>query len=258
MLGKSLRILKCLDEKYLNHSLIRLHSWISWILHTFHLAKLDQKLIIQTLEPRRSRFLHELCQRHGTDKGSLLYRGKPWPEHTFADIYTILFESRRFEILRVFEMGIGTNNRSIPANMFGYGKPGASLRVWRDFFPNATIFGADIDNRVLFQEERIHTLYMDQLNVNSINEFWLQLNLKDFDIIIDDGLHTVEAAINLFSHSFQYLKSGGIYIIEDLTAERIQTLGHFFKRQEVEFSVYSSHRFLHSVGDNNLMVIHRY
>ena len=40
--------------------------------------------------------------------------------------------------------------------------PGASLRAWRDFFPNATILGADLDREVLFEEERITTGYMDQ------------------------------------------------------------------------------------------------
>ena len=44
------------------------------------------------------------------------------------------------------------------------GKPGASLRVWRDYFPNAIIYGADIDKDILFAEERIKTFYIDQLD----------------------------------------------------------------------------------------------
>jgi hypothetical protein len=45
--------------------------------------------------------------------------------------------------------------------MSGGGKPGASLYVWRDFFPNAYIFGADIDKEVLFNDKRITTGYID-------------------------------------------------------------------------------------------------
>lgn len=35
-------------------------------------------------------------------------------------------------------------------------RPGASLRVWRDFFPNAVIYGWDIDpSAMVYDEERI-------------------------------------------------------------------------------------------------------
>ena len=37
------------------------------------------------------------------------------------------------------------------------GSPGASLRVWKDFFSNAKIYGSDIDKDILFNEDRIFT-----------------------------------------------------------------------------------------------------
>ena len=96
------------------------------------------------------------------------------------------------------------------------GIPGASLRVWRDYFRNAQIYGADIDKNVLFQEDRISTFYVDQLNTSSIETMWKKIGIKNFDIIIDDGLHNTDANINLFTNSFNKLKRNGIYIIEDI------------------------------------------
>ena len=39
---------------------------------------------------------------------------------------------------------------------------------------------------------------------------------EDFDIMIDDGLHTFEAGICLLENSFSRLAANGIYIIEDV------------------------------------------
>ena len=45
---------------------------------------------------------------------------------------------------------------------------------------------------------------------------WKNINLNNFDLIIDDGNHSYEAAVSLFFNSFDKLKSGGLYIIEDV------------------------------------------
>ena len=60
----------------------------------------------------------------------------------------------RLNNLNIFEVGLGTNNVDVPSNMGKDGKPGASLRAWRDYFPNA-----DIDTRILFKEDKIQTFY---------------------------------------------------------------------------------------------------
>ncbi len=48
---------------------------------------------------------------------------------------------------------------------------GASLRMWRDYFPNAQIVGADIDPKYMFADERISKVVVDQLKPESINAF---------------------------------------------------------------------------------------
>ena len=52
------------------------------------------------------------------------------------------------------------------------GKPGASLKVWKDYFVNAQIFGADIDRNILFKEDRIETYHVNQLDQESIIKMW--------------------------------------------------------------------------------------
>ena len=96
------------------------------------------------------------------------------------------------------------------------GTPGASLRVYRDYFKNAQIYAGDIDKKILFSSDRINTYYVNQLDTSSINKMWNNINIDGFDIIIDDGMHTLSASSNFFLNSFSKLKKKGIYIIEDV------------------------------------------
>lgn len=158
----------------------------------------------------------ELCEimgRHGSDKGSA--SGDSW--HNYTQYYDSLWSKQRTEKLRVFELGLGTNNTALPSNMGAAGKPGASLRGWAEYFPNATVFGADIDKDILFRSERIDTFYCDQRSVAAISEMWAQPQLESlFDIIIDDGLHQYDANVTFFENSVQKLAPNGVYIIEDI------------------------------------------
>jgi mannosyltransferase OCH1-like enzyme len=93
--------------------------------------------------------------------------------------------------------------------------PGASVKAWRDFFTHANIFAVDIDESVLFSEDRIKTFKVDQSSHKSINEFINNVNVK-FDVIIDDGSHFIDHQIISAYELSQHLNEGGIYIIEDV------------------------------------------
>jgi hypothetical protein len=163
--------------------------------------------------------LTELCEIYKSDKGSINHNKKTiwgWTAHTYSNYYYSLFNHFKDDVKLVFECGLGTNNPDIQNNMTVHGMPGASLKVWRDYFKNAQIYGADIDENILFEEERIKTYYVDQLNTLSIETMWKKIGIQNFDIIIDDGLHTTEANINFFISSFNKLKKNGIYVIEDV------------------------------------------
>ena len=158
-----------------------------------------------------------LCEEHGSDKGGRinnnLSRRKP---HFYSSFYYEKFCKNRDKISLIFECGIGTNNKNFVSNLGEFGVPGASLRVWRSFFKNAKIIGADIDKNVLFNDDRIETFYVDQKKNDSTIRMWNMIKEDNFDIIIDDGEHSYKAALNLFYSSFEKLKTGGVYIIEDV------------------------------------------
>jgi hypothetical protein len=134
------------------------------------------------------------------------------------------------------------------------GMPGASLRVWRDFFKNAQIYGADIDKDILFESERIKTYYVDQLNTPSIKAMWKKISIKNFDIIIDDGLHTTDANINFFINSFYKLKKNGVYIIEDISDKEIFNIMKKLKDFNPELVILGKNNF-YNKGDNNLIIV---
>lgn len=162
--------------------------------------------------------LCEIMGRHGSDKGNATNTG----HHNYTTYYHKLFAPASALPLRIFELGLGTNNVSLPSNMGSEGKPGASLRGWREFFPNAYICGGDIDRDILFEEDRISTFYCDQTSPSSIAELWNQdKNIAPFDIIIEDGLHEFHANKCFFENSIHKLKNGGIYVIEDIVVSRL-------------------------------------
>ena len=154
--------------------------------------------------------LCELMRIVGSDKGL--------SRHNYTAVYASLFAGLRSRPLRFFELGIGTNNPALPSTMGAAGRPGASLRGWSRFFPEAQIFAADIDRQILFREPRITTFFCDQTNPDSVRALWSAPELgDDFDVIVEDGLHTFEANLVFLEGSLHKLKRSGLYIIEDVS-----------------------------------------
>lgn len=186
--------------------------------------------------------------------------GSDKAKNRYTPVYSALFNDRRGLPLCIFELGLGSNNLNVLSNMGVFGAPGASLRGWRQLFPHALVYGADIDRRILFEEDRIKTFYCDQLEAASIREMWSHADLRGgADIIIEDGLHTFEANISFLQESLEHLCPGGIYVVEDIAWE------DFEKWYEVIDKVYSKeypkHEFaflaLADHGYNNVLVIRR-
>jgi hypothetical protein len=116
----------------------------------------------------------------------------------------------------ILEIGLGSNNLNIVSNMGIFGKPGASIRAFRDYLPNSLIFGADIDHQALFEEERIRTTWVDQTNIESLDQMFNQFNVF-FDLVIDDGLHSPDANISTLIAAIARTKKGGYIVIEDIS-----------------------------------------
>jgi hypothetical protein len=137
--------------------------------------------------------LAKLC---GTDK---------WGSHWYAQHYQEHFRRFRNKPIKVLEIGIG-----------GYDDPhagGESLRMWRAYFPRATIYGLDITDKSPHAERRIKIYQGSQAD-----ERVLQTIVDDsggLDIIIDDGSHINSHVITTFEYLFPRLNNGGIYAAED-------------------------------------------
>jgi SAM-dependent methyltransferase len=188
---------------------------------------------------------------YGSDKGR---------QNNYTPLYSALFKERCDQPLRIFELGLGTNNPDAPSSMGVFGAPGASLRGWRKLFPNALVYGADVDRSTLFQEDRIKTFYCDQLDRSSIRELWSQPDLRGgLDIIIEDGLHTFEANVSFLEESLDHLRPGGIYVTEDIGWNHFDEwygrLEAIYSKQyptyEFAFVILSNREF------NNLLVVRR-
>ena len=207
--------------------------------------------------------LSRLCNLYGSDKGDLKSEDHlwPWPAHTYADFYEMLFEQKRQAVRLVIECGIGTNNPNLESSMGIKGKPGASLRAWRDYFPNADILGIDIDKDILFTEERINTYYCDQADVQSVKEFKNAsfLAAASADIIVDDGLHEFHAGKCPFENIFELLKPDGVYIIEDVSRHDRKTYDQYFagRQNQLFIQIVNLHRSNIALWDNSLIVIRK-
>jgi SAM-dependent methyltransferase len=194
-----------------------------------------------------------IMTKNGSDKARV---------HRYTVVYSALFGSRYGQALRVFELGLGTNDPEAPSSMGVFGVPGASLRGWRELFPHALVYGADIDRRILFREERIKTFYCNQLDLSSVRELWSDPELQGgVDIIVEDGLHTFEANVSFLEGSLGNLRPGGIFVIEDILPEHVD---NWYHRLETTYSKqYPTHEFAFVVfpylknAHDNMLVVRR-
>ncbi len=143
------------------------------------------------------------------------------------------------------------------------GRPGASLRGWRELFPNAVVYGADIDRDILFEEDCIKTFYCDQLDAVAIHDLWSQPALQGgMDIIIDDGLHTFEGNISFLEGSLGQLHPDGYYIVEDIRTDAVEKwrnqLENVYSKRypNLEFAFVILPNSFNKL-DNNLLIIHK-
>jgi hypothetical protein len=142
----------------------------------------------------------------------------------YAAAYQAVLEPRRASISTVMEIGIGTLRPTAESSMVGWAAPhytpGGSLRSWRDFFPNAIVFGFDTEPDTQFSEKRIKTFLCDSTEVEQVQAIFERQQLPRADLVVDDGSHRAEDQIETFRNFFPRLGPGGIYIIEDVIPSR--------------------------------------
>jgi hypothetical protein len=171
------------------------------------------KQLIKRLTNNVSRFkvnkgneLDILARKYGTDKrtnddGQSHYHG-------YVEIYHRLFKDRRNEYKHFLEIGV---------------REGWSHKMWHDYFPNAMIYGVDnfsdvVYKSINFKKEEIENERIKIFVGDQSDPLFLEESFKNiaFDVIIDDGSHRSWHQQLSFKYLFPKLKSGGLYIIEDL------------------------------------------
>ncbi len=172
----------------------------------------------------------ELCNvafRYGTDKC-------PQLKHTYTPFYYELWKDKRDKIKKVLEIGVGhyRGMRHVET-IYDSGLKrqyhrGASLYMWRDFFPNAEIYGADIRPETIFEDERITTYLCDERKKEDLVQL-IENTGPDIDLFIDDASHHLNDQIFACQTLMPLLKNDVTYVIEDVTWSKklVHALGQY-------------------------------
>lgn len=134
--------------------------------------------------------LNDLGLHYGTDKSTL--------RHNYLSLYEQYLEPRRNQPLTLLELGV---------------LDGASLRMWRDYLPNASIVG--LDHKPAISIPGCITVQGSQDDPAAIARV---AQHGPFDVIIDDASHISSKTIASFELFYPHLAPGGLYVIEDLHA----------------------------------------
>src|SRR3989344_7594271 len=114
----------------------------------------------------------------------------------YFELYDKHFKNLREKKLNILEIGV---------------QYGGSVEMWAKYFPNAHITGIDIDPVCkIHAGKRVSIKIGDQTDRAFLSQF------KNYDIIIDDGGHTMRQQQTSFEVLFPLLNPGGIYVLEDL------------------------------------------
>ena len=139
------------------------------------------------------RYLDQLALAAGTDKASNY--------HNYTEIYAKYFGPLKNQSIKFLEIGILRGN---------------SVKLWESYFKNAELHFIDITlDAVEYKPQRAQYHIANQESPEDLDLFVNKAG-GQFDIIIDDGGHTMKQQIVSFESLFPYLKNGGMYIIEDL------------------------------------------
>ena len=191
--------------------------------------------------------LDELAHKYGSGKAVKTRGGSATVKqtrsdgggHGFAHSYARALERRRQDVTRVMEFGV----------FFG-----ASILMWRDYFPRAQVVGVDtfagqlghgprFSNATIFLDlwragkvgERIHLIQADQSEAAELDRVMREADAAVpadepapsgpcaagsgrgmFDLIVDDASHRMRDQQLTLAATFALLKPCGIYVLEDI------------------------------------------
>lgn len=156
--------------------------------------------------------LREVASFHKTDK----------VENGYIEYYEKHFSPLKNKKLNILEIGVKRETATTSG--------ACSLKTWKDYFSKSNIYGVDIDPKNKeYEQDRIEIFIGNQADKEFISS--VVDKVGKFDIIIDDGSHVNELTIASWNYLFPHLKSGGIYVIEDMVCS-YQNLDQFQVRKK--------------------------
>ncbi len=120
--------------------------------------------------------------------------------HNYLQHYWTHLRDIRHQVRSMIEIGVQTDR---------------SVRMWEEFFPNAQIYGIDIDPACReFESGRVHIRIGSQADPVFMNGVLDEIG-ETLDLVIDDGSHVPDHQLHTFNQLFPRLSDHGVYIIED-------------------------------------------
>lgn len=204
----------------LNESLERIYNWqiklqhetvaVNQTLQDMTLARVEianrmlgknSRQTVRKAPAKGENFLEELAIKYRPSK-----RGHDYIRHFWRH-----FGERRLEVKKFVEIGLADQPQE---------KRPDSLMMWEEFFPNAEIWGVDINPECRrFEGGRRKILIGDQKNHDFLRSI-ITATGGEIDIIVDDGEHTPHAILTSFTWLFGALSDHGVYVIEDIAHQR--------------------------------------
>jgi hypothetical protein len=137
--------------------------------------------------------LNDLMEKYGSDKAV----------HGYCEFYESYFGPIRESAKSVLEIGVYY---------------GASIRAWLDYFPNAKVWGLDdghFQRSWGFGTDRVQVFLTDQSSRSALAALLTHTG-GEFDVVLDDGAHSMWGQQTSLACLLPGVRSGGFYVVEDL------------------------------------------
>jgi hypothetical protein len=212
---------------------------------------------INTITIDSTNSLTDLCKlgiKYPTDKSpyntqSVVTKNGSGHRHPYTAVYDLIFSNIRYNKIKIAEIGILDN---------------MSMLCWREYFPNAELYGFDFNQDFLSQGKSLNIKNTTYNFINVKDEISIKENLEKYskyDIIIEDSTHQIDDQIRVCKFAHNFLVSGGILIVEDIfrnVSESIysELLSTFSDYYSSATFVITEHELKYSPGwDNDKLLI---
>lgn len=139
--------------------------------------------------------LHRIAGYSGSNKARLAEHGI-----RYLDVYEHHLRHLRRQAFSLLELGVYR---------------GESLRMWRTYFPRATVFGLDIDPTAASRAPGFRVFIGSQADAELVDSALKEIG-HGLRVVVDDASHVNTLTVASFDLIFPRLASGGWYFIEDL------------------------------------------